>query len=98
MNIELLNELVQPLVIIGCLTFGYILKEYIPLDNKHIPLLLAITGIALSFALYGNQGVEQTIIAGALSGLASTGLHQAFHQYIKKDTSDQKYNELNGDR
>ena len=65
--------------------FGYILNNYIPMDNKHIPLIMAITGVLISVALNGYVGFEETVLSGALSGLASTGLHQVFHQYIKAE-------------
>ena len=96
MNLEMLEIMVQPLVVIGCLVFGYVLKQYIPLDSKHIPLILLALGVVFSFALQGYQGVEVTLIGGGLSGLVSTGFHQVFHQYIKGNKDDElRYNELN---
>mgnify|MGYP001385363941 CR=1 FL=1 len=72
----------------GSLIFGYILKNYIPLDNKHIPAVMAGLGIGLAFVLNGYVSFEVTVLGGALSGLASTGLHQVFHQYIKGDKKE----------
>lgn len=87
-----MNELIQVLqewtnltVLGGALIFGYILNNYIPLDNKHIPLIMAVTGIFISVALNGYVDFETTILSGALNGLASTGFHQVFHQYIKAE-------------
>lgn len=95
MNLETLNTMVQPLTVIGCLIFGYVLKNYIPTDNKHIPLILVIGGILMSVALDGFVSIETTVLGGALSGLVSTGLHQLFHQYIKGSDKELTYNELN---
>lgn len=92
---ELLNDLLQPLTVVGCLIFGYVMKHYIPTDNKHIPATLAVVGILISVALNGYVSTEVTLIGGALSGLASTGLHQAFKNFINKDETDTTYNELN---
>lgn len=86
MNLELLQQLVMPLTVLVCLIVGYVLKNYIPLDNKHIPLIMALCGVISTLAIHkGYVSFEITIIGGALSGLASTGLHQAFSQYINKE-------------
>ena len=92
MNTETLNAMLQPMTVVGCLIAGFALKELLPKQTKYIPL------IALSVLLNGFISVEFTILGGALSGLASTGFHQMFYQFIKnedKPTEDQTYNELN---
>lgn len=70
-------------VIVGiCLITGYIMKKWIKdLDNKYIPTMVAILGVALNVWITGGVSPE-AILAGAFSGLASTGLHQAFRQLI----------------
>lgn len=72
------------LVIVGlCLVTGYIAKKWIKdLDNKYIPTIVAILGIALNIWI-SNEVTPEVILAGAFSGLASTGLHQAFKQIIE---------------
>ncbi|QIK56677.1 holin [Erysipelothrix sp. HDW6A] len=80
--LELLQSNTLPIIVLGCGVVGYILKEYIPLDSKHIPLIMAVLGIVFNIAINGYIGVAETIIAGAVSGLASTGLHQVFKQYF----------------
>ena len=70
-------------VVVGiCLVTGYITKKWIKdLDNKYIPTLVAILGVVLN--IWIARGVSpEIILAGAFSGLASTGLHQAFKQII----------------
>lgn len=67
------------------LMVGFVLKNYIDMDNKHIPLIMLIVGVLSSYGLGGWQGFEQTVIRGGMSGLVSTGLHQVFHQYVKGD-------------
>ena len=72
-------------VMVACLVVGYIIKhatflKWIP--NDDIPVVLAILG-AIVNAIVGGLSIE-SIIYGALMGLASTGLHQAFKQFIEK--------------
>lgn len=80
----------------GCLIFGSILNNYVDMDNKHIPLIMAVSGVVISVALNGFIDFETTILAGALSGLASTGLHQVFHQYIKGNQEEKEIDFLGG--
>lgn len=72
-------------VIVGlCLIIGYIAKKWVKdLDNKYIPTMVAILGAALNIWIAGEINPE-ILLAGAFSGLASTGLHQAFKQVIEK--------------
>ena len=65
---------------------GYILKNLIPTDkvDRFIPLIMGILGIVINIWL--NMAFTPTILlGGVLSGLASTGLHQVFKQFINKD-------------
>lgn len=70
-------------VVVACLVLGYLLKhtfDFVP--NKYIPAILAAAGAALN-AVVGGVSVD-TIVFGAFMGLASTGLHQAFKNFIEK--------------
>ena len=69
-------------VLVACLIVGYTIKtafDFIP--NKYIPTILAVVGAVLN-AIVGGVSVE-TIVYGALMGLASTGLHQAFKLWVE---------------
>lgn len=69
-------------VVIACLVLGYIIKsslDFIP--NKYIPTILAVVGAVLN-AVVGGLSVEN-IVYGAVMGLASTGMHQAFKQFVE---------------
>lgn len=83
--LEVLTQWTNLSILGGSLIFGYIIKNYLPLDNKHIPAIMAGIGVLIALALNGFVDFETTILGGALSGLASTGLHQVFHQYIKRE-------------
>lgn len=71
-------------VVLACLIVGYIIKKWVKdVDNKYIPTIVTVVGMLLNLAVSGVS-IESAIF-GAFMGLASTGLHQAFKQYIEKD-------------
>lgn len=68
-----------------CLCVGYIIKKVIAKDifDRFIPLIVGVLGALIN--IWINMEVSPEIILGGLvSGLASTGLYEAFHQFIKK--------------
>lgn len=76
-----------PVVVIACLIVGYILKNSIKcVPNNYIPTILAIFGCVINPLVCGLS--VETIVYGALMGLASTGLHQAFTRFIEGSTSE----------
>lgn len=72
---------VVPLGVALCI--GFVIKYAIPSDvvNKFIPLVSAIIGVAISFWMAGTFDPE-TLLSGLVSGLAATGLYEAFRQLI----------------
>lgn len=71
----ILQEMLMPVVMIGCFVVGYVVKNFMPTDTKWIPLFVTIVGIVL--ACWINMSIDPTtIVAGAISGIASTGVHQ----------------------
>jgi hypothetical protein len=57
------------------------MKQFMPTDNKWIPLTVTILGAVLG--CIASKGISlEAVVAGAVSGLASTGLHQLFKQFI----------------
>ena len=84
MDLSFLSEYFMPVIIGVCLCVGYIVKKWIrDVDNKFIPTINAVLGIALALAMnWGNISVG-TVLGGMISGLAATGLHQAFKQLIE---------------
>lgn len=69
-------------VIVGiCVVIGLLIKHCTPLDNRYIPLIVALVGLAISVWSHWTDGITPTVILGGLfSGLASTGFHQVFKQ------------------
>lgn len=85
METDYINGLFIPIILVFCLCLGYIMKHWIrDVDNKYIPTLLAILGAAAACLINYNVSFE-LITRGMLTGLASTGLHQMFKQYIEKE-------------
>lgn len=83
MDISELREYVVVIVLGICLCVGYILKNLIPTDkiNRFIPLIMGVLGVLLN--MWIGWGVTPEIILGGLiSGLASTGLYEAFRNMI----------------
>ena len=83
MNINFESYLI-PIITVGCLCIGFVLKKWLPTDDKWIPTILLVLGAISGAVLFGFD--YEGIVKGMLSGLASVGLHQAFHQFIKVDT------------
>ena len=51
MDITFLNDYVVLVVVGICLCIGYVLKNSFPkLDNKYIPLIMAILGVVLNIS------------------------------------------------
>lgn len=69
-------------VLIACLIVGYILKtSFKSFPNKYIPTVLAFIGMVLNLAVSGLS--VESAVYGALMGLASTGMHQAFTRFVE---------------
>jgi hypothetical protein len=80
MSINFENYLI-PVIMVGCLCVGFVLKQWMPTDDKWIPTILLILGAVSGAILFGFE--YEGIVKGMLSGLASVGLHQVFYQHIK---------------
>lgn len=62
---------------------GFVMKKWIPTDDKWIPTVLLILGAISGAILFGLD--YEGIVKGMLSGLASVGLHQVFYQFAKSN-------------
>lgn len=85
MDMSILTTYAAPVVVGICLCVGYILKNAVPTDkvNQYIPLIMGILGVALNVWINMDFTAE-ILLTGLFSGLASTGLHQAFKQIVEK--------------
>ena len=88
MDLKFITENFVPVIVVACVIVGYIIKVTPPfakLANNYIPLIVTVLGAILGVIMNGMT--LETIVYGAVSGLASTGLHQVFTQLlnIKED-------------
>ena len=84
------------IVVMGlCLCVGYVIKNSLDfIKNKYIPLIMAVMGIVLNLInccgeIMATKGTElgpvvlQIVLSGAMSGLLSTGVYEAFRGIIE---------------
>lgn len=89
MDFTFLNEYFVAVVMVACLVVGYIIKHatfFKWLSNDNIPVVLAAFGAVLN-GLVSGFSIE-SIVYGAVMGLASTGLHQSFKKWIDGENKD----------
>lgn len=87
MDFSIMSDYFVMAVVVGCVVVGYIIKhslDFIP--NKYIPAIVAVVGIILNLIASGVS--VENIVYGAVMGLASTGMHQAFKQYVENAEAD----------
>ena len=89
MNLEFLTNLYIPLVIAVCLVVGYLMKKFLPTDDRYIPLTVTVLGAVLG-CINAREITLVAIASGMVSGLASTGLHQIFKQILKLEDTEKK--------
>lgn len=80
---EMFNTYIVPVIVGLCLIVGYIVKNFTGADNKLIPALVTVLGVALAVWMNWPAITPEIILGGAVSGLASTGMHQMFKQWIE---------------
>ena len=86
MDLSNLQNLLMPIVVIGCLCVGYVIKTtplFAKVANGYIPLIVCVLGAILGVVSAGFN--LDGIVYGAVSGLASTGLYEAFKNVIGGD-------------
>lgn len=90
MDLTVLMEYMSVCVVGICLCVGYIVKHMIPTEkvNRFIPLMMGGLGLVLNIWLHGHITAE-VILGGLFSGLASTGLYEAFTNLITRSANDQ---------
>lgn len=81
MTMEMIDKMLIPMIVVACLCIGYVLKNWMPTDNKWIPTILLILGAASGIILFGVD--YEGVVKGMVSGLAAVGLHQAFKQHLQ---------------
>lgn len=83
MDLKFITENFVPVIVVACVLVGYIIKVTPPfakVANNYIPLIVTLLGAVLG--VLTNGLTLEAIVYGAVSGLASTGLHQVFTQLL----------------
>ena len=86
MDFTQLTEYFVLVVLVACLVVGYIIKHATFLtwiNNDDIPVILAVFGCLLNLIVSGLS--VESAVYGAVMGLASTGMHQAFTKFIENN-------------
>lgn len=86
MDFTQLTEYFVLVVLVACLVIGYIIKHATFLTwikNDDIPVILAVFGCLVNLAVSGLS--VESAVYGAVMGLASTGMHQAFTKFIENN-------------
>lgn len=86
MDFTQLTEYFVLVVLVACLVIGYIIKHatvFKWIKNDDIPVILAVFGCLVNLAVSGLS--IESAVYGAVMGLASTGMHQAFTKFIENN-------------
>lgn len=89
MDISMLSNYLVLIVVGICLCVGYVIKhslDFIP--NKYIPLIMLVLGTIVNILMNINSINAEVVLAGMISGLASTGLHQVFSKFINNNEEE----------
>ncbi len=79
---EYLNTFIVPVIVGLCLVVGYLIKHTTGADNRFIPLVVTVLVASLAVWMNWPHFTPEVLLGGAVSGLASTGMHQMFKQWI----------------
>lgn len=83
---ENLNNYMVLIVVAVCLCVGYVLKNLVQSTkiNRFIPLIMAALGIFINMWISKFHITPEILLGGMISGLSSTGLYEAFKQFVEK--------------
>lgn len=90
MNIDFIDGMIMPIITAACLCIGFVMKKWMPTDDKWIPTVLLIIGAISGLILFGVD--YEGIVKGMVSGLAAVGLHQVFKQHMKLENVQTTFN------
>lgn len=70
------------MITLACLLVGFVCKMWMKdEDNKYIPTIVFVVGVILGFVMFGLN--VESFVVGGISGIASTGFHQLFKQFVE---------------
>ena len=86
---NIIHDYISIIIVVAGVGVGYIIKETPSLKAKfkdYIPLIVGVLGILIS-VLSDGLGVHQVVV-GLTSGLASTGLYEAYKHVLSGGQSN----------
>ena len=89
MDLTFLSKYAIPVIVGICLCLGFIIKYAIKTEkvNRFIPLIMGVLGLGI--AIWIEKSITpEIILKGLFSGLASTGLYEAFRNIITKKSKE----------
>lgn len=85
MDFSFLTEYMVPVIMGLCLCVGFIVKKWVAdVDNKYIPTICAVLGVALAIWINWPAIDASVILSGLVSGLGATGIDQLVKQIVSK--------------
>lgn len=91
MDLSFLQEFFVPVIVGICLCIGYMIKRWDKVPNKYIPTIMGLLGLVIALSIHWGSVTPEIILGGLFSGLASTGLYEAFRNLIGE--REEKVNE-----
>jgi len=82
MSIDFLTEYFVPVIAGICLCIGFLVRSVTDKLDRYVPCIVAAVGLALALWIGWGNVTPAVILAGLFSGLASTGLYEAFKRLI----------------
>lgn len=83
---EIFANYVVMVVMLICLSIGYIIKHSLPfIKNTYIPLIMAVLGVVLNVWVNQFAFTPEVLLGGIASGLASTGAYELVRNLKKKE-------------
>ena len=83
---EFISEYISVIALVAALCVGYILKNLVPNEEvkKFIPLIAAVVGLVVCLWEANWAATPEIVVTGVVSGLASTGLYEAFKNFVSQ--------------
>lgn len=85
---EILNDYIVVLVMAICLAVGYIIKHFLPMDNKWIPLIMGCLGVLINVWVNTWVFTPEILLGGLASGLAATGAFEMVRNLAGSENKD----------
>lgn len=85
---EILNDYIVVLVMAICLAVGYIIKHFLPMDNKWIPLIMGCLGVLINVWVNAWGFTPEVLLGGLASGLAATGAFEMVRNLVGSENKD----------